>query len=504
MRNCGRHIVLMALTSLTLAACGGGGEEADGTPGASNLPPIIAGTPTTTLAAGSFYSFTPTAGDPDGDALSFNATNVPGWATFNRTTGALTGTPSEANVGMTEMITIEVTDSRAATQLPAFRIQVSSNATTPPPGVNVAPTLSGTPAAIAYVGQNYTFAPVGDDANDDALTYSFSNCPTWMNCEQATGRISGTPATANIGSTGAIVISVSDGQASAQLQVTITVSAAPSTPPVNRAPTITGTPNTTVTVGNNYAFNPVASDADGNTLTYSIQNRPSWATFSATTGRLSGRPAAANVGTSARITITVSDGTATASLPSFTIQVVAQANRAPTISGTPLLSLNVLSPYSFQPSASDPDGNTLTFSIQNRPAWATFNTATGALSGTPALTDIATFANIIISVSDGTASASLPAFSLSVLQAATGSALISWTAPTTNTDGSQLTNLASYRVLYGRSSNSLDQVASVSNPGLTSYTVENLATGNWYFAVVAVNATGSESDLSNIAMKTVN
>jgi hypothetical protein len=210
------------------------------------------------------------------------------------------------------------------------------------------------------------------------------------------------------------------------------------------------------------------------------------------------------VGTSARITITVTDGTATASLPSFTIQVVAPANRAPTISGAPLLSINVLTAYSFQPSASDADGNTLTFSIQNRPAWATFNTATGRLSGTPALTDVATFNNIIISVTDGTASASLPAFSLAVVQTATGSATVSWTAPTTNTDGSALTNLASYRIRYGRVSTSLDQLASVSNPGLTSYTVENLSQGTWYFGVVAVNAAGSESDVSNVATKTIN
>jgi putative Ig domain-containing protein len=502
MRNCGRHIVLLAITSLTLAACGGGDSAESGTPGATNLPPIIAGTPVTTLAAGSFYSFTPTAGDPDGDPISFRASNVPAWATFSSSTGALTGTPTEANVGMTEMISIEVTDSKAVTQLPAFRIQVSSNATTPPPN-NVAPTLVGTPATTATVGQVYTFAPVGDDANDDTLTYTCTNCPAWLTFTPATGRVSGTPATANIGSTGAIIITVSDGQATAQLQFTLTVQAAPATPPANRAPTITGTPATSVTVGSNYTFNPVGSDADGNTLTYSIQNQPSWATFSATTGRLTGRPAAANVGTSARITISVTDGTATASLPSFTIQVTAQANRAPTISGSPLLSINVLTAYAFQPSASDPDGNTLTFSIQNRPAWATFSTSTGRLSGTPGLLDIATFSNVIISVSDGTASASLPSFTLSVLQVATGSAQISWVAPTTNTDGSALTNLSGYRVLYGRDSGSLDQSVDVTNPGLTTYRVENLAVGTWFFAVVALNSAGGESDMSNVATKIV-
>ena len=168
-------------------------------------------------------------------------------------------------------------------------------------------------------------------------------------------------------------------------------------------------------------------------------------------------------------------------------------------------SVNVLTAYSFQPSASDPDGNTLTFSIQNRPAWATFSTATGRLSGTPALTDVATFSNIIISVSDGTASVSLPAFSLAVLQVATGSATVSWTPPTTNTDGSALTDLAGYRVVYGRAADALDQSATVNNAGPqlpTRWT--NLSQGTWYFAVVAVNASGVESDLSNVASKTIN
>ena len=502
MRNCGKHIVLLALTTLTLAACGGGEDSAAvNAPGGSNLPPIIAGTPVTTLAAGSFYSFTPAAGDPDGDALTFSATNVPAWATFSKTTGALTGTPTEANVGMTGMITIEVSDSKAITQLPAFQIQVSSNATTPPPA-NDAPTIAGTPGTAATVGQTYTFAPVGDDANDDTLTFTIQNKPSWLTFTPSTGRLTGMPTSADVGTTSGIVITVSDGQASASLPAfNLQVSAAA---PVNRAPTISGTPRTTVTAGSSYAFTPVGSDADGNTLTYSIQNQPSWAAFSATTGRLSGTPTAANVGTSARITISVTDGTATASLPSFTIQVSAQANRAPTISGTPLLSVNIATPYLFQPSASDADGNTLTFSIQNRPAWATFSTANGSLSGTPSVVDVATFANIIISVSDGTASASLPAFSLSVLQTSTGSATVNWTAPTTNTDGSALTDLASYRIEYGRATTDLNQSAAVTNPGLTSFTVSNLASGTWYFAVIAVNQAGGESVASNVASKTIN
>ena len=90
-----------------------------------------------------------------------------------------------------------------------------------------------------------------------------------------------------------------------------------------------------MTTGTAYSFTPSATDADGNPLTYSIANKPAWASFSTSTGRLSGTPAASNVGTYANIVISVSDGRASASLPAFAINVQELPNRAPTIGGTP-------------------------------------------------------------------------------------------------------------------------------------------------------------------------
>ena len=81
---------------------------------------------------------------------------------------------------------------------------------------------------------------------------------------------------------------------------------------------------------------------------------------------------------------------------------------------------------------------------------------------------------------------------------------MNWTPPTTNTDGTALTDLAGFRVLYGQSSSDLDQSVVIDNPGLTSYTVGNLAAGQWFFAVRAVNSVGMESDSSNVGSKTIN
>jgi hypothetical protein len=269
----------------------------------------------------------------------------------------------------------------------------------------------------------------------------------------------------------------------------------------NGAPTISGTPATTARVGVAYAFQPNASDPDGNTLTYSIANRPTWATFSTSTGRLSGTPT--NAATHSGITITVSDGTVSTALPAFSI-AVQSGNRAPTISGAPATSATVGTAYAFQPTGSDPDGNTLSYSIVNRPAWASFSTSTGRLSGTPSSTYAGTTtSNIIISVSDGTVSTALPAFSIAVRQATSGSATLRWTPPTTNSDGSPLVNLAGFRIVYGQASRQYSQVLNIPSPVVATAMIENLSAGTWYFAVKAYTSAGVESDVSNEASKTI-
>ena len=145
----------------------------------------------------------------------------------------------------------------------------------------------------------------------------------------------------------------------------------------------------------------------------------------------------------------------------------------------------------------------MTFTINNQPSWASFNTSTGRLSGTPGAGDVGTYSNIRISVSDGTDSASLSAFSITVDAVALGSATLSWDAPTTNTDGSPLTDLAGYRVRWGNASGSYTGSTTVMNAGITTYVVDNLPNGTWFFVVTAINSADVESAFSNEASKTI-
>lgn len=82
-------------------------------------------------------------------------------------------------------------------------------------------------------------------------------------------------------------------------------------------------------------------------------------------------------------------------------------------------------------------------------------------------------------------------------------ARLTWVNPTTNTDGTALTNLAGTRIHYGRSADVLNQTVQVANPSVTTYTLENLDVGQWFFAVRAYNTNGVESALSNVVTKTL-
>jgi hypothetical protein len=469
----------------------------DGTTGTdpNSAPVLEADAPASdTIVAGQLLRFRPTATDADGDPLTFSIENQPSWTTFNSSTGEVTGTPTMAEVGSYDGIRISVSDSRRTTWGRRWRIAVQPTTSDPTPPANTAPTISGSPPTSVRVNQSYSFQPSAADADGNALTFSISGKPSWATFNTGTGALTGTPTAA--GTFSNIVITVSDGTAQTSLAgFTITVAA-------NRAPTISGSPGTSVLQDQAYSFRPNASDPDSDALTYKIASRPAWATFNTATGQLSGTPRLADVGTYYNIVISVTDGQAETALPSFNLSVQA-TNRAPTISGSPQVSAKVGQAYSFRPTASDPDGNTLTFSVSGKPAWASFSTSTGQLSGTPAAGDVGDFTNIRISVSDGSLSASLSAFAINVAQAATGSATVSWTPPTDRSDGSPLTNLAGFRIYYGTSIDNYPNRVTINNPGLTSYVVSDLPAGTYYFVATAYDADGVESGYSVAASKTI-
>ena len=171
-------------------------------------------------------------------------------------------------------------------------------------------------------------------------------------------------------------------------------------------------------------------------------------------------------------------------------------NTAPKISGSPTQTVVENTQYYFKPKSSDADGHTLTFSIANKPGWATFSKSTGKLSGTPSASHVGTYAGIKISVSDGRVTSSLPKFGITVTQSGSESVTLSWVPPTRNDNGTALRDLAGYKIYVGQSATSLNRVIALNNAGLTRYVVGNLTRTRWYFAMTSVNSSGRESQRS--------
>jgi hypothetical protein len=353
-------------------------------------------------------------------------------------------------------------------------------------------TVSGTPPTSAVVGQPYYFNPKATGGDGHALTWSILHEPWWTGFQTTTGYLNGTPTAQYVGEAIGVTISVTDGTTKVSLpsfNIQITAAAAP--------PTITGTPATSVIAGHAYAFTPTAKDAAGGTLSFSIAHKPAWASFSIATGELSGTPTAAEEGTYSDIVISVSSDKETAALAAFSIAVDA-AYTKPTITGTPAKSVVAGQAYAFEPKATVEAGKQASFTITDKPSWASFSATTGELSGTPAAANVGDDANIIISVSDGTTSVALPAFAIAVTQVGTKSATLSWKAPTVNSNGTALTNLAGYKIYYGTTATALTHSVTINSVGITTDVISDLSPGTYYFALMAFNTKGVESKLSNV------
>ncbi len=102
----------------------------------------------------------------------------------------------------------------------------------------------------------------------------------------------------------------------------------------------------------------------------------------------------------------------------------------------------------------------------------------------------ATTGRITITGSNGSSSSSIGPFTIAVkapVLPTTGSATLSWTEPTENTDGTPITGLAGYHIYYGTSQGSLTSTITVASATETSYVITGLAPGTYYFTVVAFN-----------------
>ncbi|MFC5531640.1 beta strand repeat-containing protein [Cohnella yongneupensis] len=306
-----------------------------------------------------------------GDHLTYTASGLPTWLTFDGST--FNGTPANENVGES-VITVTATDDSGATVTDTFTITIANTNDAPTVAVELEDKNATEDAPFSFAIPAGTFADVDEG---DHLTLTASGLPSWLTFDGS--EFSGTPANADVGEA-VITVTATDGSgATTSDTFTITIANTNDTPTLATA---IADQNATEDAAFSFAI-PAGTFADvdaGDHLTYSASGLPTWLTFDGST--FNGTPANEDVGESV-ITVTATDDSGATVTDTFKI-TVANTNDAPVATTGSLTVVEDLS-ASGTLAATDIDSASLTYSIVQQPGHGTVsitNAATGAYTYT--------------------------------------------------------------------------------------------------------------------------
>lgn len=346
-----------------------------------NYYPLFSSVPVTAAAQDVEYSYTVTASDFDNDPLTLSAETLPSWLTFNPTSGLLSGTPDNTEVGI-HPVSIKATDGS---------IEIFQNFDIDVTNTNDPPVITSTPVTDAAEGEAYTYFIVANDPDDDPLVFTVPVLPEWLTFNPDTKVLIGIPTRSDAGDNPVSII-VSDGIFQATQEFTIVVTSD------NNTPLITSVPVTSVDNYDDYEYTITAFDADvTDVLTFTPEIIPAWASFDTETHILSGTPEKTDVGDHP-VSLLVSDGWE--DVKQEFIITVRDVNTAPVITSVPPDTAKVDELYAYLLMVTDLDGDPITATGIIIPDWMTFNAASKVLSGTPTTDNLGKH-TVMITVSDG-------------------------------------------------------------------------------------------------------
>jgi hypothetical protein len=357
-----------------------------------NRPPTLDPVGNKTINEGDPLEFTVTATDPDGDGLTYSASNLPSGAGFNPTTRMFTWVPDYWQAGSYSNVLFTVTDngSPAAGDSEAITITVAN--------VNLSPALEPIGNRTVNEGDTLQFTVAATDPDGNALTYSADNLPSGASFDPTTQVFTWTPGYGQAESYSNVLFTVTDNgtpPASDSESVSITVG------DVNRAPILDPIGNKTVNEEELLEFTVSATDPDGDTLTYSVSNLPPGATFNPTTGVFSWTPSYGQAGNYTNVLFTLTDNGTPAGSDSESISIaVGDVNRSPVLEPIGNKTVSEAQQLQFTVTATDPDLDSLTYSASNLPSGASFDAATHVFSWTPNYGAAGNYTNVLFVVTD--------------------------------------------------------------------------------------------------------
>ncbi len=356
--------------------------------GAGNAPPTVSNPGDQASLEGEVVALNIVASDAEGDTLNYQAQGLPPGLAIDAASGLISGTLAGGSAGAYAVI-VTVSDGANGTQI-AFTWSITVDAPQNAPPVVINP---GDQTSVE--GELISLGIVASDADGDPLSYAASGLPAGLGIDAVSGVIGGTLVPGSAGVT-LVTVTVSDAVDATPVQFTWTVSA-----PLNTPPVVTNPGDQASTEGELISLGIVASDADGDTLSYSASGLPAGLAIDAASGVIGGTLAPGSAGVTL-VTVTVSDG-ADAVPAQFNWSVTGAGNTAPTVTNPGDQSNNEGDPVSLPIVASDADGDTLTYSASGLPSGLGIDAASGVISGTLA-PGSAGSGPVTVTVSDGTGS----------------------------------------------------------------------------------------------------
>ncbi len=397
-----------------------------------NGAPTITSRPPSQVRAGAIYSYSVSATDPEGETLSYRLASGPAAAAWAG--NQLSWATSAADVGVHAML-IEVADTAGNVAQQNWQLEVL------PASGNQPPVISSTPKVTAVAGGVYEYQVVATDRDGDPLSYQLLTGPAGMTLS-ATGKLEW-PVPAGFAGSETVEIQVADGRGGEVTQayaIGVGITA-------NRPPLINSTPVATGTAGAAYLYQILASDPDGDALTYSVSTSEPGISVDAQTGRVSWAVPAGASG-QAQLTVLVTDGKGGTASQTYAIGVGQPGNRPPRVTTQPGTSGVSGASYTYALKAVDADGDTLAYALTEFPQGMVIDSSTGAIQWSiPA--NVAGLAPVMVEVTDGKggiatqgyaisvsgASNRAPAFSSTPVTSATAGTAYAYTARATDPDG---------------------------------------------------------------------
>ncbi|MFA5795511.1 MAG: putative Ig domain-containing protein [Candidatus Brocadiia bacterium] len=324
-------------------------------------PPVLTSPGNQSVNENQLLTFTLSATDPDGDAITYSATNLPAGASLNATTGTFAWTPDYTQAGS---YTVTFTAS-------AKGLSDSKTVTITVNNVDRAPVLASPGNKTVDENQLLTFTLSAADPDGDAITYSMTPVPTGVTLNATTGVFSWTP---NYTQSGSYEVTLKATANSLVDTKTITIIVNN----VDRAPVLVSPGNQSVDENQLLTFNLSATDPDGDVITYSMAPVPTGAVLNA--GVFTWTPDYTQSGSYEVTFKATANGLSDTKTVTVTINNV---DRAPVLTSPGNQTVNENQLLTFTLSATDPDGDAVSYSMTPVPTGATLDSATGVFSWTP-------------------------------------------------------------------------------------------------------------------------